>query len=303
VPSLNKSFRLICVLSLLWGVSALASDGVLEINQACAVNGGCFDGDAAGFPVTITQSGSYQLTGNLDLTDVNLTAILITAQDVSLDLGGFTISGPTVCNGFPPSCAPLGSGVGIEASGFNRRNISIKNGTIRGTGSDGVLLQNSSVVEHLRVLGTGGHGIAAGAGSRITASVAEQNAADGISVIAGRALIADCFVSLNGGDGIRVGESGILSGNVMNSNGDDGIDAAAANSVTGNNARSNVGDGIVVGVGSTVIGNTSLLNTGFGMVLSSAGYAQNVIRSNTGGTVSGGVQMGTNVCDDDTSCP
>jgi hypothetical protein len=89
----------------------------------------------------------------------------------------------------------------------------------------------------------------------------------------------------------------------MNSNGDDGIDAAAANSVTGNNARSNVGDGIVVGVGSTVIGNTSLLNTGFGMVLSSAGYAQNVIRSNTGGTVSGGVQMGTNVCDDDTSCP
>jgi len=239
----------------------------------------------------------------LTVASADTTAILITAQDVSLDLGGFTISGPTVCNGFPPSCAPLGSGVGIEASGFNRRNISIRNGTVRGTGSDGVLLQDSSVVEHLRVLGTGGRGIVAGAGSRITASVAEQNAADGISVIAGRALIADCFVSTNGGDGIRVGESGILSGNVMNLNGDDGIDAAAANSVTGNNARSNVGDGIVVGAGSTVIGNTSLLNTGFGMVLSSAGYAQNVIRSNTGGTVSGGVQMGTNVCDDDTSCP
>ena len=33
---------------------AQAVDGVLEINQACAANTGCFTGDSAGFPVTIT---------------------------------------------------------------------------------------------------------------------------------------------------------------------------------------------------------------------------------------------------------
>ena len=66
--------------------------------------------------------------------------------------------------------------------------------------------------------------------------------------------------------------------------------------------RSSGGNGIVVGVGSTVIGNTSVLNTSAGMVLSSAGYVHNVIRSN-GSTVSGGIQMGTNVCDDTTTCP
>ena len=32
---------------------AYAVDGVLEINQTCAVNTGCFAGDAAAFPVTI----------------------------------------------------------------------------------------------------------------------------------------------------------------------------------------------------------------------------------------------------------
>ncbi len=42
--------------------SAYASDGVLEINQACAVNTGCFPGDDPGFPVTVVQPGSYSLT-------------------------------------------------------------------------------------------------------------------------------------------------------------------------------------------------------------------------------------------------
>ena len=32
---------------------ALAVDGVLEINQTCAVLTGCFAGDIPGFPVTI----------------------------------------------------------------------------------------------------------------------------------------------------------------------------------------------------------------------------------------------------------
>ena len=42
-----------------------ASDGVIEINQARALQGGVTEGDTPGFPVTISQSGSYRLTGNL----------------------------------------------------------------------------------------------------------------------------------------------------------------------------------------------------------------------------------------------
>lgn len=39
-------------------IPASASDGVLEINQTCAIQTGCFAGDTAGLPVTISASGS-----------------------------------------------------------------------------------------------------------------------------------------------------------------------------------------------------------------------------------------------------
>ena len=50
-------------------VPAFGGDGVLEIDQACALATGCFDGDKALFPVSITQPGSYILTGNLTVPD------------------------------------------------------------------------------------------------------------------------------------------------------------------------------------------------------------------------------------------
>ena len=86
----------ICVsmLLLLSAPSLHAGDGRVEINQACAVNTGCFSGDAAGFPVTIDGSAgeSYLLTGSLQVPDENTTAIDITsaADRISIDLGIFS---------------------------------------------------------------------------------------------------------------------------------------------------------------------------------------------------------------------
>jgi hypothetical protein len=72
---------------------ALAVDGVLEINQACAVNTGCFSGDVSGFPVSINGSAgrSYRLTSDLVIPSVNSNGILANAPDI--DLGGFSIIG------------------------------------------------------------------------------------------------------------------------------------------------------------------------------------------------------------------
>ena len=44
---------------------ALAVDGVIEINQARAMAGGITAGDNPGFPVNLTESGSYRLTSDL----------------------------------------------------------------------------------------------------------------------------------------------------------------------------------------------------------------------------------------------
>jgi len=103
-----------------------AVDGVVLINQSAALAGNLTPGDAPGFPVTISVSGSYRLSGNLTVPDANTTAILITAENVTIDLNGFSILGSTVCSGFPTSCSPTGSGHGI--TGGVVKNISVFNG-------------------------------------------------------------------------------------------------------------------------------------------------------------------------------
>jgi hypothetical protein len=99
-----------CVVS----ASALAVDGVLEVNQACAAEG-CFSGDEPGLPVTIDGSAgrSFPLTSDLVVPDAATHGIHVLANGqtdgVTLDLGGFTIRGPTTCPDPPTTaCAPAG---------------------------------------------------------------------------------------------------------------------------------------------------------------------------------------------------
>ena len=51
-------------------------------------------------------------------------------------------------------------------------------------------------------------------------------------------------------------------------------------------------------------GNTVRDNGGFGIVLDpTAGYRENVVSINAGGTVLSGVDLGDNACDGTTTCP
>src|SRR5579864_7254764 len=63
---------------------AFAVDGVVLINQSSVMAAG-------GFPYRITQTGSYKLSGNL-VAPVDQQAILITANNVTLDLNGFNVA-------------------------------------------------------------------------------------------------------------------------------------------------------------------------------------------------------------------
>jgi hypothetical protein len=105
---------------------ALAVDGVIEINQTCAVATGCFAGDTAGFPVSISPARSYVLTSNLTVSDPEANAIEVLVNDVTLDLNGHSIRGP----------AGGGGGKGVRA--LNRFNITIRNGRIWGFGLAGI---------------------------------------------------------------------------------------------------------------------------------------------------------------------
>ena len=76
----SRAGVLACLLmgtALQWGAgdAAHAADGAILINQQKAQTGSVTTGDTAGFPVTLSQPGSYVLSGNLTVPDQNTTAI------------------------------------------------------------------------------------------------------------------------------------------------------------------------------------------------------------------------------------
>lgn len=78
-------------------------------------------------PYTITQPGSYYLTGNLTLSSAGVAGISVQAKDVTIDLNGFTIS-----------CTSAANQSAIDASGASgsTAGLVVKNGTIRGLRGD-----------------------------------------------------------------------------------------------------------------------------------------------------------------------
>jgi len=62
----------VCMLAAI-SSSLYAVDGVILIDQNHALSGNITPGDAPGFPVTISQPGSYRLSGDLLIPDANTT--------------------------------------------------------------------------------------------------------------------------------------------------------------------------------------------------------------------------------------
>lgn len=174
--------------------SAAAGDGVLEINQVCALNaGGCTSGDLAGFPVTLSAPGSYRLTGNLSVTSAADVGIDVLAEGVTIDLAGFEIRGPELCAGAPLSCSPADSGDGIRALSSS---VQVRNGVVRGMGRNGLSLGDDCAVENVTVLLNAGLGIDAGQGCEVRGNRSVRN----------------------GTIGVRLGDDGLATGNVVNGN-------------------------------------------------------------------------------------
>src|SRR5262245_40207879 len=191
---------LFCAGVLAFAPSAAAVDGVVLINQATSVNGlpGC---PHAGFPIVICQSGSYRLAENLTVGATNTNAIDITVNNVSIDLNGFTVSGPGDCVAatYPVQCTNIGTGRGINGSGS--KNLTVRNGTVRGFGA-GVLAGPNALVD----------GVHAESNTDIKSA--------GIWIFDG--LVIHCTTTANAGDGID-GSLGTISFSTASYNGANGI--------------------------------------------------------------------------------
>src|SRR5438270_11113848 len=88
----------VCVAMLVFARSAFAATDIVSIDQKSSENGlkGCHH---PGFPIQICDSGSYRLDSNLTVSAFDTDAIQIFADNVTLDLNGFAISGPWVQGG------------------------------------------------------------------------------------------------------------------------------------------------------------------------------------------------------------
>jgi hypothetical protein len=269
--------------------AAAAGDGVVEINQARALAGSVTTGDAPGFPVTLSASGSYRLTSNLGgriAGTANTSLIVITADHVDLDLGGFTLFGPASCSGTPTVCAGTGSGRGVDASAA--AGVAIHGGVIEGMGSNGVFAGSDSRVFDLTARGCGGNGVFVGNGSVVHDVVSSQNGGGGI-VTALNARVRDSAASRNGGPGVNTQSGAVVSGVTASANGGHGISAASQSLVDASAANDNDGDGIRVASGSTVRGSIVRGNDGNGISSTGSGnfaYGVNV-RENGGSSLLG----------------
>ena len=309
---------------------ARAGGGVLEINQTCASETGCFAGDTPGFPVTIDGSAgkSYRLSSDLAIaTDVN--GIEISSSYVTLDLGGFEIAGPGSCTGTGAtlSCGGVGSGVGVV--GFNvLYGVTVRNGIIRnmrldgigvgGTGSLGVRIEGITARHNARigisgqdgvlardciVVENGGNGFDLDAGSIVQDSIAIGNFNHGVEIDDAGGVVSGTTSQSNGARGINADRNAVISGNTVYQNGDDGIFATINSIVSGNATYLNGGDGIQLDNAGFANGNNAQNNTTAGLRLSvGTGFRENVSSNNGGGNVISGVDMGGNSCNGQASC-
>jgi hypothetical protein len=234
----------------------------------------------AQFPITITTPGSFKLGKNITVPDADTTAIKVMANDVIIDLNGFAIRGPTVCSGCPDtSCSPTGTGLGIDASGYE--GTIVKNGVIRGMGNHGIYgaaivedviatsngqsgIQDSGVVDKCVARLNGYIGID---GRQVTDSRADCNANVGIVA---QHVVTNSSAALNGNLGISsrqvtncVAEANEGGGiGQLDCGGDPIVCSFSGMTVTGSTAFGNTGDGIVA---YTVANSTALANTGVGI--------------------------------------
>ena len=143
-------------------------------------------------PLTINESGSYYFTEDINSAD---TAITVAADDVTIDLAGFTLAGPD-----------SGTNYGIYMSG--RSNVEIRNGTVHGF--------------HYGI----GEDSSLGQGHRVIDVRALSNGATGIYLKSKNNLVKDCTARNNGYSaaydvyGIYAGSGSTVTGNTACDNGD-----------------------------------------------------------------------------------
>lgn len=219
--------------SLAFAAPALAIDGEILITQQRALNGNVTPGDSPGFPVTLSVQGSYKLASNL-FPGNNRDGIHANANDITVDLNGFLISGG------PATRPETNSRSGIVG---RADRLTVRNGMINSMRFAGIFMPdlNYLTVDSMRII----------------------QSVDGIfNPNGGFTLIQNSVFAANANAGIQCGASCLVQGSVISSNGGAGV-ALLSGTVLGNTIERNAGIGIQNDFGADVgFGNNTLVFNG-----------------------------------------
>ena len=228
-----------------------------QIEPRTILNQANTPGDA-GSVFRITQPGSYYLTGPVSVP-AGKVAFRIEASNVTIDLGGFRVSGGGVA----------GTG-GVTDGGASLTNITICNGIIEGMGGIGVfLLSRPCRLVDLVVQDCMGIGILTADRIRLERVTALRNATSGGSNPAGilvgsECVLLECVAEGNTGPGLSVGAYTILQGCRARLNTKEGIIGGATCVVTGCTSSLNGAAGFSMQHSATYDACTALQNTAAG---------------------------------------
>jgi len=288
-----------------------AVDGVIEINQTCAVHTGCLENDTAGFPVLISGNTktSFRLTSDLVLPDVDTNGISISAMNITIDFNGYSIK-RSGCNSSCASIFGSGSGIVINSSGYS--GALIKNGSISGMGLDGIrsLSGDQITVDSMRVYRNGSIGIRVGKASIVKNNIVFDNkqgiATDYYSLISKNNTYSNLLQGISS-------QNSQIEHNIISNNGE-GVSGYGSMKIVDNTILYNRGHGISIRVsafetsrGAMIQDNQISGNDEYGIKIISGtrhAFKGNMITNNFSGSISGSIfNLGDNFCISNDVCP
>lgn len=272
-------FFLLVALAGLGMATAIHAEGPIQIDQAAALAGNVTPGDAPGFPVTLSEAGSYLLVGSLDLSSIcpaTTHGIEVTKHNVTINLNGFEIKGCVTCHGH--ECSDVGTPppAGIYST---ESDVTVQNGILQQMGV-GVRLDDNGHVENVRSLFNSDGGIYVGEGGLVRGSLADGNNGVGITV-AGSGGWVSGNVAKSNQIGMEIEDYATITNNSVYKSLEGGVSTGAGSVCSGNTVADNGGIGILAGAGSVVSGNASSANQVGIWVKDGALVQNNAVYANT----------------------
>jgi hypothetical protein len=170
---------------LLMARTTYAVDGVVLIDEAAVLAGGITPADTPGYPVTISEPGSYRLSENLKVP-AGVSGFWIETDDATLDLNGFAILGANTA---------FTDGIFIFGN-----NVEVRRGTVRDFGRHGIFSRNAGKC----------FDCIDAEGVRIVDVRAIGNGFNGIRLESQGGLVEGCSAHTNGNAGINAQGNGTL---------------------------------------------------------------------------------------------